>query len=337
MKQSPQYSIVVCFHNEEECVTALYACVKQAMEQLGRSFELVLVDDGSNDSSYKLLEEIAAVDSRVLAVKLRRSFGQTAALAAGMESVSGEFVLAMDCSLCREPDEIALFVEKLEDGYDVVCGWRQAPSARFSLRRLRARCGGWLMARLSGIAIHDFGATFKGYRHEVLQSIPFYGAMYRFIPVVANWYGASLCEVQLGGSESGGGKNSRDAESALKLFFDLISIRFLLKHFRQPLRFFGPIGVASALVGGLGLVALLAGRILAPQTNLVFGYGSLLVVAALLLVAGFLTVVLGLIGDLLARHHYAEQQPVSYAIEKVVRLRAIHAPKSVLSDFDEED
>lgn len=324
----PLYSIVVCFHNEEENVTALYACVKQAMEQLGRSFELALVDDGSRDNTYKLLEEIAAVDSRVLAVKLRRSFGQTAALAAGFDNVSGEYVLAMDCSLLRAPEELALFIEKLEEGCDVVSGWRREQG----VRQLRARCANRLMSKLSGVALRDFGATFKGYRREALESIPLYGRLYRFIPVVAHWYGASIGEVQINNAG-----RRRGRESALGLVFDLISIRFLLKHFSQPLRFFGPLGAVSALVGGLGALTLAAVKIAHPQTNLFFGFGPLLVVAALLLAAGVQTILLGLVGDLLARHHFAEQQPTPYAVEKIVRLRAVKEPRSVLSDTEEND
>ena len=143
----PKYSIVVPFHNEEENVTVLYARLKQVMEQVGDSFELVLVDDGSSDRTYKLLEEIAAVDSRVLVVKLRRNFGQTSALAAGFDHASGEFILAMDGDLQHDPNEIPNFLEKLEEGYDVVSGWRKERIDNFVMRRIPSRCANWLMAQ----------------------------------------------------------------------------------------------------------------------------------------------------------------------------------------------
>ena len=147
-----KYSIAVPFHNEEENVTILYARLKQVMEQVGDSFELVFVDDGSTDRTYKLLEEIAAVDSRVLIVKLRRNFGQTSALAAGFDHSSGEFVLAMDGDLQHDPNDIPAFLEKLDEGYDVVSGWRTVRSDNFFLRRIPSACANWIMARLSGTA-----------------------------------------------------------------------------------------------------------------------------------------------------------------------------------------
>jgi glycosyltransferase involved in cell wall biosynthesis len=151
-----KYSIVVPFHNEEENVTILYARLKQVMEQVDESFEMILVDDGSSDRTYKLLEEIAAVDSRVLIVKLRRNFGQTSALAAGFDHASGEFILAMDGDLQHDPNDIPAFIEKLDEGYDVVSGWRKVRIDNFILRRVPSAGANWIMARLSGVPIHDF-------------------------------------------------------------------------------------------------------------------------------------------------------------------------------------
>src|SRR6202166_236453 len=171
----PKYSIVVPFHNEEENVTVLYARLKQVMEQVGDSFELVLVDDGSTDRTYKLLEEIAAVDSRVLVVKLRRNFGQTSALAAGFDNANGEYIIAMDGDLQHDPADIPIFLEKIAAGYDIVSGWRKARIDNFWMRRIPSRCANWLMAKLSGVDIHDFGTTFKAYRREILGQVPLYG------------------------------------------------------------------------------------------------------------------------------------------------------------------
>ena len=158
---------------------------------------MVFVDDGSSDRTYKLLEEIAAVDSRVLVVKLRRNFGQTSALAAGFDHASGEFILAMDGDLQHDPNDIPAFLEKLEEGYDVVSGWRRERTDNFVMRRIPSVCANWLMAKLSGVDIHDFGTTFKAYRREVIQNIPLYGEMHRFIPALASWYGASICEIPI--------------------------------------------------------------------------------------------------------------------------------------------
>src|SRR3954465_2235993 len=172
-----KYSIVVPFHNEEENVTVLYARLKQVMEQVADSFEIVLVDDGSRDRTYKLLEEIAAVDSRVLIVKLRRNFGQTSALAAGFDHATGEYIIAMDGDLQHEPKGIPKFLGKLAEGFDVVSGWRRRRIDNYFMRRIPSRMANWAMAKLSGVDIHDFGTTFKAYRSDIIHQIPLYGEM----------------------------------------------------------------------------------------------------------------------------------------------------------------
>jgi glycosyltransferase involved in cell wall biosynthesis len=226
----PKYSIVVPFHNEEENVTKLYDRVKGVMEQVGSSFELVFVDDGSRDRTYRLLEEIAAVDSRVLLVKLRRNFGQTSALAAGFDHSSGEYILAMDGDLQHDPAEIPMFLAKLEEGYDVVSGWRAQRADNMMLRRVPSAVANWMMARLSGVDIHDFGTTFKAYRRDVIQNIPLYGEMHRFIPALASWYGASICEVAITNPARESGKSHYGISRTFRVFFDLLTIRFLLKY-----------------------------------------------------------------------------------------------------------
>src|SRR6202522_853919 len=245
----PKYSIVVPFHNEEENVTALYDRLKAVMEQIGDSFELVLVDDGSSDRTYKLLEEIAAVDSRVLVVKLRRNFGQTSALAAGFDHASGDYVLAMDGDLQHDPNDIPAFLEKLDEGYDVVSGWRKVRIDNFILRRIPSAGANWIMARLSGVPIHDFGTTFKAYRHEVIQNIPLYGQMHRFIPALACLYGATICEVPIRNANREHGKSHYGIGRTFRVFFDLMTIRFLYKYMSRPLHFFGGFGTLAIVIG----------------------------------------------------------------------------------------
>src|ERR1700759_778581 len=274
----PKYSIVVPFHNEEDNVTVLYARLKQVMEQVGDSFELVLVDDGSNDRTYKLLEEIAAVDSRVLVVKLRRNFGQTSALAAGFDNASGEFILAMDGDLQHDPNEIPNFLEKLEEGYDVVSGWREKRIDNFVMRRFPSRVANWLMAKLSGVDIHDFGTTFKAYRREVIQNIPLYGEMHRFIPALAAWYGASICEIPISNPARSAGESHYGISRTFRVMFDLLTIRFLLKYMTRPLHFFGGFGALSELSGGGIALCLLALKLIRGG-HVMSQHGPLFVIA----------------------------------------------------------
>ncbi len=328
-----KYSIVVPFHNEEENVTALYARLKQAMEQVADSFEMVFVDDGSTDRSYKLLEEIAAVDSRVLVIKLRRNFGQTSALAAGFDHASGEFILAMDGDLQHDPNDIPAFLEKLEEGYDVVSGWRRQRSDSFFMRRIPSGCANWLMARLSGVGIHDFGTTFKAYRREVIQNIPLYGEMHRFIPALASWYGASICEIPIRNVKRERGKSHYGIGRTFRVFFDLVTIRFLLRYMSRPLHFFGGFGALAILVGSFISTALLVLKLLHPHQSLMELHGPMFVVGAVLIVAGIQLLALGLLGELQVRHYHTMQNRAPYTVDRLVRLISPEE-QSLLSDRD---
>src|ERR1700709_2317027 len=249
------------------------------MEHVGETFELILVDDGSRDRTYRLLEEIAAVDSRVLVIKLRRNFGQTSALAAGFDHAQGSFVLAMDGDLQHDPDEIPNFLAKLEEGYDVVSGWRSQRADNMLLRQIPSWAANWLMARLSGVSIHDFGTTFKAYRREVIQNIPLYGEMHRFIPALASWYGASICEIPISNPARTAGKSHYGISRTFRVFFDLLTIRFLLRYMTRPLHFFGSVGGAAMLCGGV-LAAILAMAKLVTHGDVAGEHGPLLIIAA---------------------------------------------------------
>ncbi len=315
-----KYSIVVPFHNEEENVTVLYARLKQVMEQVSDSFEMVLVDDGSRDRTYKLLEEIAAVDSRVLVVKLRRNFGQTSALAAGFDHASGEYILAMDGDLQHDPNDIPAFIEKLDEGYDVVSGWRKERIDNFVMRRIPSRCANWIMARFSGVDIHDFGTTFKAYRREVIQSIPLYGEMHRFIPALASWYGASICEIPIRNANREAGKSHYGIGRTFRVFFDLMTIRFLLRYMSRPLHFFGGLGML-ALMGGSALAMVLLGmKVMHPDVSLMLHHAPMFVVGSVMILAGIQLLAIGLLGELQVRHYYSSQHPSPYTVDRLVRL-----------------
>lgn len=320
MEAVPKYSVVVPFHNEEENVTALYDRLKDVMEQVGDPFELILVDDGSRDRTYRILAEIAAVDSRVLVIKLRRNFGQTSALAAGFDHANGEFVIAMDGDLQHDPNEIPLFLNKLEEGFDVVSGWRSSRGDNLVLRRVPSRAANWLMAKLSGVRIHDFGTTFKAYRREVIQNIPLYGQMHRFIPALASWYGASICEVPISNTARMHGRSHYGISRTFRVFFDLMTIRFLLKYLTRPLHFFGSIGGVGVLGGGLLALYLLAMKVWTGG-HVLAAHGPLFVISGVLLLAGIQLMGIGLLGELQVRHFHSDGSRAPYAVERMVRLR----------------
>jgi len=328
----PKYSIVVPFHNEEDNVTALYARLKQVMEQVGDSFELVLVDDGSSDRTYKLLEEIAAVDSRVLIIKLRRNFGQTPALAAGFDNASGEFILAMDGDLQHDPAEIPNFIAKLDEGFDVVSGWRKERIDNFVMRRIPSRCANWLMAKLSGVDIHDFGTTFKAYRREVITNVPLYGEMHRFIPALAKWFGASICEIPIKNVNRERGKSHYGIGRTFRVFFDLLTIRFLLKYMTRPLHFFGIYGALSILGGSIISALLLVLKLIHPHQAVMDAHGPLFVIAGVMILGGIQLLAAGLLGELQVRHYFTQQAPAPYTIDRMLRLRGTQESSTIITE-----
>lgn len=313
-----KYSIVVPFHNEEENVTDLYDRLKAVMESSGEGFELVFVDDGSRDRTFKALHDIAAVDSRVVIVKLRRNFGQTPALAAGFDHATGEYVIAMDGDLQHDPNDIPLFLEKLAEGYDIVSGWRKVRIDNFWMRRIPSLCANWLMAKLSGVPIHDFGTTFKAYRHELIHQVPLYGELHRFIPALASWHGATICEIPIKNVNRERGVSHYGISRTLRVFFDLMTIRFLLRYLSRPLHFFGTVGMLGIATGGVLGIGLALDKFL-HDTHAMQEHGPLLVFASVLILAGVQMLALGLLGEMQVRHYYDPAERLPYSVDRVLR------------------
>ncbi|HTD55688.1 MAG TPA: hypothetical protein VK670_09920, partial [Silvibacterium sp.] len=211
--------------------------------------------------------------------------------------------------------------EKLEEGYDVVSGWRKERIDNFVMRRIPSRCANWLMARLSGVDIHDFGTTFKAYRREVIHNIPLYGEMHRFIPALAASYGASICEIPIRNVNRERGKSHYGIGRTFRVFFDLLTIRFLLKYMMRPLHFFGLFGATGIFLGGAISVFLAALKVFTHQ-HVMDQHGPLFVVASVLILGGTQMVAIGLLGELQVRHYHTATQRAPYAIDRLVRLRA---------------
>ena len=317
----PKYSIVVPLHNEQDNVTDLYDRLKAVMEASGSSFEIVFVDDGSRDRTFDLLREIAAVDSRVAVVRLRRNFGQTSALAAGFDHARGDYIIAMDGDLQHDPADIPLFLEKIAEGYDIVSGWRKRRIDNFWLRRVPSRCANWLMAKLSGVDIHDFGTTFKAYRREILEQVPLYGELHRFIPALASWYGASICEVPIRNVNRERGTSHYGISRTFRVFFDLITIRFLLRYLSRPLHFFGTVGMVTVLAGSGVTCWLLVEKFL-NHTDIMTQHGPLMIFAAVLLLAGLNMLAIGLLGELQVRHFHDPTRRAPYYVDRVLRAKS---------------
>jgi glycosyltransferase involved in cell wall biosynthesis len=317
----PKYSIVVPLHNEHENVTDLYDRLKAVMEANGESFEIVLVDDGSDDNTFGLLREIAAVDSRVTVVKLRRNFGQTAGLAAGFDHARGEYIIAMDGDLQHDPSDIPMFLEKIGEGYDIVSGWRKQRIDNLWLRRIPSRIANWAMAKLSGVDIHDFGTTFKAYRREILEQVPLYGELHRFIPALASWHGASIIEVPIRNVNRERGLSHYGISRTFRVFFDLITIRFLLRYLSRPLHFFGTVGMLSILTG-FSVAGWLGVQKLFYGSHLLVQHGPLMIFGAVLFLAGLNMLAVGLLGEMQVRHYHEPTRRAPYSVDRVLRAQS---------------
>ncbi len=258
------------------------------------------------------------MDSHVCVVQLRRNFGQTAALQAGFDSVQGDVIISMDGDLQHDPEDIPEFLASMAEGYDVVSGWRVARKDAWLTRRLPSRVANWLMAKLSGMPLHDFGTTFKAYRREVLQNIRLYGELHRFIPALASWSGARIKEIPIKNTVREKGKSHYGLSRTFRVLLDLIGVKFLLDYSTQPLQFFGLLGLLG-IGAGTGVGCFLFFEKLVLHKTIMLEHGPLLFVAMLLFLAGIQFLSVGLIGEMLSRTYYESQKKPIYAMREVKR------------------
>jgi glycosyltransferase involved in cell wall biosynthesis len=317
MKNEPpiRYSIVVPFYNEQENIPPLYVKLTEVMDAIGERYELVFVDDGSKDKTFKVLSDIYEHDPRVNVVQLRRNFGQAPALKAGFDFARGEIIISMDGDLQHDPDEIPRFLEKIEEGYDIVSGWRVTRTDHWLTRQLPSRVANRMMAKLSGVDLHDFGTTFKAYRREVLQEIHLYGELHRFIPALASWAGASVAEVPISNIQRKSGVSNYGISRTVRVLLDLMSVKFLLDYSTKPLQFFGLLGLAC-LAGGTGIGSWVFIRKAVLNEGILNNHGPLIILGMALVMGGIQFIATGLIGEMLARTYYESQNKPVYTVRE---------------------
>jgi glycosyltransferase involved in cell wall biosynthesis len=311
-----RYSIVVPFYNEQENIPSLYMKLTEVMDAIGEPYELVFVDDGSKDNSFKVLSDIYEHDRRVNLIRLRRNFGQTPALKAGFDFARGEVIISMDGDLQHDPEEIPKFLEKIEEGYDLVSGWRYARKDHWLMRQIPSRAANWLMAKLSGVDLHDFGTTFKAYRREIIQEIQLYGELHRFIPALASTTGARIVEVPIENLSRKSGKSNYGIGRTIRVFLDLMMVKFLLDYSTRPLQFFGVLGMVGA-ASGLLIGAYVSFKKFYYHISVMTQHGPLLLLSIALLVSGIQFISMGLLGEIMARTYYESQNKPIYALREV--------------------
>jgi glycosyltransferase involved in cell wall biosynthesis len=310
------YSIVVPFFNEQENVPQLYVKIIDVMDAIGEPYEMVFVDDGSKDGTFRQLAEISRDDDRVVVVRLRRNFGQTAALKAGFDHSSGEIIISMDGDLQHDPAEIPRFIDKIKEDYDIVSGWRVERTDHWFMRQFPSRVANRIMAKLSRVELHDFGTTFKAYRREILSEIHLYGELHRFIPALASWAGASVAEVPITNVPRSSGKSNYGISRTIRVLLDLVSVKFLLDYSTKPLQLFGLAGLAC-LTGGFGIGLWVFARKAILDEGLLANHGPLIILAVALVMGGIQFIAIGLIGELLARTYYESQNKPVYTVKEL--------------------
>ena len=308
-------SIVIPIHNEEPAILPLYDRLTAVLELLGRAYEIIFIDDASTDRSFDLLANLVETDSRLKLIRLRRNFGQTAALSAGFDEAQGEIVISLDGDLQHDPHDIPLLLEKIDQGYDIASGWRKDRVDNAVTRKLPSRIANWMMKRASGVELHDFGTTFKAYRAEVLKDVNLYGELHRFIPALASFYGARVIEVPIRNVERPSGESHYGLGRTTRVFFDILTIQFLLRYLTRPMHFFGKWGLGGIALGSLVLLTMLIEKI--AGRDIIAEHGPLLIAGALLWFAGLMLFSTGLIGEVLMRTYFESQGRRIYAIREI--------------------
>ena len=308
-------SIVIPVHNEEHSILPLYDRLTAVLEALRRPYEIIFVDDASSDRSFELLANLVETDPRLTVVRLRRNFGQTAALSAGFHEAKGEVVIAMDGDLQHAPEDIPALLQKIDEGYDIASGWRKERVDNAITRKIPSRIANWLMAKASGMELRDFGTTFKAYRAEVLKDVNLYGELHRFIPALASFYGARVAEVPIRNTPRAAGDSHYGIGRTFRVMFDILTIKFLLKYFTRPMHFFGSIGLTAGGMGGLILAFLVADKI---RGHAIVGeHAPLVFLGGMLLLCGLMMFSTGLIGEVMIRTYFESQDRRIYAVREI--------------------
>ena len=313
------YSAIVPVYNEEDSVLPLYNKLKKVLIDLGLH-EIIFVDDGSTDETFLKLQECAEKDKHVKIIRFRRNFGQSAALACGFDHATGDMILTIDADLQNDPDDMPEMLEKLREGYDVVCGWRAHRKDPFLRKKLPSRLFNWFCRRISGLDVHDFGTTYRAYKKEVVRNISVYGEFHRYIPILAAWQGYKVSEIKVRHHPREYGKTKYGAGRLIRGFLDLLTVYFLEKFFSRPMHLFGTLGI---LFSAFGTVVCLYLSLLKILFDVPLSERPLLLLGVLMIVFGVQFLTMGLIGEMLTKHRYETSTRKPYSVKARINLKSL--------------
>ncbi|MDE2818394.1 MAG: glycosyltransferase family 2 protein [Chloroflexota bacterium] len=313
-------SVVIPVYNEEGNIDRLYQELTAALEDIGRDFEVIAINDGSSDRTYDMLNDVQAKDARWHIIHFRRNFGQTAAMAAGFDAARGEVVMTIDADLQNDPRDIQRILDKFAEGYDIVSGWRQDRKEPLFLRRIPSMIANRVISRATGIRLHDYGCTLKAYHFDVAKGVQLYGELHRFIPALASQMGVRVAEIPVKDRARKWGSSKYGFSRTFKVILDLIAVIFLLSYFNRPLYVFGAAGILVGAVGSLLGLYLTVFKLLTENK---IGDRPLLQLSVLLMVLGVQFVSTGIVADMIMRTYHESQHKAIYFIRERRRAQAV--------------
>jgi glycosyltransferase involved in cell wall biosynthesis len=311
----PGLSLVIPVYNEAENLEGLYQELVSAVEKLARPVEIIFVDDGSNDESWPVLKALQKRDSRVKLIRLRKNFGQTAALSAGFDYATGDIVISLDADLQNDPNDIPLLIRKIEEGYDIVSGWRKDRKDKWLSRRLPSAVANWLISGTTQVKLHDYGCTLKAFRRDVVKNVKLYGELHRFIPAIASHMGVAIAEVEVNHRPRRHGKSKYRIFRFTRVILDLLTVKFLLSYSTRPLQIFGLLGFFSGFLGFLISLWLSYQRLVLKMS---VANRPLLLLGVLLIVIGIQFVTLGLLAEIMVRAYHESSGKAIYFIRELI-------------------
>ncbi len=320
--ETPELSLFLPVFDEEENLRPMHAKIQAALDSLGKTAEVIYVDDGSTDKSLEILKELAAADDRVRVISLRRNYGQTAAMSAGIDAAKGQILIPMDADLQNDPADIRRLLDKLNEGYDVVSGWRKNRQDKLISRKIPSQIANRIISWIGGVPLHDYGCSLKAYRRDVIQDVRLYGEMHRFIPIYASWAGARVAEIPVDHHARTMGKSKYGISRTIKVVFDLITIKFMAEYHTKPLYVFGAFGMiafAISIVSGAWALVL----------KLFYGTSFILtplpIIAVVMLAISVQFFLMGLLAELLVRTYHESQDKAIYAVREKIGFKNLTA------------
>ena len=311
----PELSVIVPIFNEEANIRPLYSQSKSTLDNLGKAFEIIFVDDGSKDNSFNVLKDIAQKDGTIKVIRFNRNYGQTAALAAGFLHAQGEILITMDGDLQNDPKDIPLILNKMQQGYDIVSGWRKERKDPLLSKKIPSWIANWLISFITGVHLHDYGCTLKAYKKEVVKDLNLCGEMHRFLPALASWNGISISELAVRHHPRLYGKSKYGLSRTIKVILDLITVKFLLNFSTKPIQLFGIWGIFSLLLGSIAGVFVILMKIL--QNKDMTG-NPLLYLTILFFFVGVQFIMMGLLGEIMSRIYHESRNHPTYRVKEII-------------------